>query len=160
MTLTVISRTLHLASTFGTRQLPLQLHIRSDNGTGDVKNQTSLKFAAWCVLRGAFTSVTLGQFRPGHSHFRADQSFGTVSTILKSSRKVLEDPNDFQQLLREKCVPTYGKNLAIEKVMPAWTGRSSSAHGSAISVATPSPRARRTTTRKHHMCSSLCGVAT
>ena len=83
MSLTVIAHVLTLASD---ECLPQQLHIRSDNGAGDAKNQTVFKFAAWLVQKKLFTSVTCGQFRPGHAHFRADQSFATVSLALENVR--------------------------------------------------------------------------
>ena len=82
--------------------MPLQLHIRSDNGNAEVKNQTIMKMAAWMVMRGAFTSVALGQFRPGHAHFRADQRFSVVSKLMDnlSDEVTLQDPVDFAETIQ------------------------------------------------------------
>jgi len=127
MTLTVLARTLHVGSRLlvepGTASetvglpadLPLQLHIRSDNGSGDMKNQTAFKFAMWLVLRKAFVCVTFGQFRPGHAHFRADQSFSTCKAALEADNNILEDPSDFVNVLK-RVRPAYGKHLLVERL--------------------------------------------
>ena len=79
--LTCLSRTLEVGSQELTRRgtaMPLQLHIRSDNGNAEAKNQVVMKWCAWMVLRQAFANIVIGQFRPGHAHFRVDQKLSVV----------------------------------------------------------------------------------
>ena len=79
--LTCLSRTLEVGSQELTRRgtaMPLQLHVRSDNGNAEAKNQVVMKWCAWNVLRQAFANIVLGQFRPGHAHFRVDQKLSVV----------------------------------------------------------------------------------
>ena len=102
--LTCLSATLHKASeTLDARDksVPLQLHIRSDNGNAEAKNQTACKYASWMVTRRALSSMVLGQLRPGHSHFRADQMCSTIGEEVKnkSNAKTVEDPTTFVEII-------------------------------------------------------------
>ena len=49
-------------------QVPTHLVVHSDNASGEGKNQTVMKFCAWLVWRGTFETVTMTQFRVGHTH--------------------------------------------------------------------------------------------
>ena len=69
---------------------PAHLVFQSDNAAGEGKNQTVMKFCAWLVWRGAFETVTMAQFRVGHTHNQQDQRFSAVASAL-SAAAVLED---------------------------------------------------------------------
>jgi len=71
-------------------QVPAHLVVHSDNASGEGKNQTVMKFCAWLVWRGMFETVTMTQFRVGHTHNVQDQRFAVVGGALNAQR-VLED---------------------------------------------------------------------
>ena len=102
---TCISRGLEIAAQKLRKRglsMPEQLHIRSDNGNAEAKNQTVMKWAAWMSMRDdAFACVTLGQFRPGHAHFRADQRFSVASGVMANHNETLQDPEAFQEVLQK-----------------------------------------------------------
>ena len=49
-----------------------------------------MKFCAWLVWRGTFDTVTMTQFRVGHTHNQQDQRFGILAHALNAAT-VLED---------------------------------------------------------------------
>ena len=71
-------------------QVPVHLVVHSDNASGEGKNQTVMKFCAWLVWCGKFETVTMTQFRVGHTHNVQDQRFAVVAGALKA-QQVLED---------------------------------------------------------------------
>ena len=71
-------------------QVPTQLVLHSDNASGEGKNQTVMQFCAWLVWCGKFETVTMTQFRVGHTHNVQDQRFAVVAGALKA-QQVLED---------------------------------------------------------------------
>ena len=80
--------------------MPLQLQVRSDNGNSEAKNQTVFKYCSWLVCRSAFVNITLGQLRPGHAHFRADQKFRVASGEISKCRDTLEEKAGFIDALK------------------------------------------------------------
>ena len=80
--------------------MPLQLQARSDNGNSEAKNQTVFKYCSWLVCRSAFVNITLGQLRPGHAHFRADQKFRVASGEISKCRDTLEEKAGFIDALK------------------------------------------------------------
>ena len=81
--------TSHLAARPGLA-FPQHLVIQTDNVAGEGKNHTVMKFCAWLVWRGAFETVTMAQFRVGHTHSQQDQRFSVIAAAL-SAAYVLED---------------------------------------------------------------------
>ena len=78
---TCLSRTLEVGSQELARRgtaMPLQLHVRSDNGNAEAKNKVVMEWCALNVMREAFATIVLGQFRLGHAHFRVDQRLSVV----------------------------------------------------------------------------------
>ena len=71
-------------------QMPTHLVVHSDNASGDGKNQTVMQFCVWLVWRGIFETVTMTQFRVGHTHNTQGQRFVVVAGALKA-QQVLED---------------------------------------------------------------------
>ena len=93
----------------------MQLHIRSDNGNAEAKKQTIMKWAAWMTMRdskGAFQSVTVGQFRPGHAHFRVDQRFSQWSRVMSQHSETIQDQEDFKDVLMKGL----GKDTDVEYI--------------------------------------------
>ena len=93
----------------------MQLHIRSDNGNAEAKNQTIMKWAAWMTMRdstSAFQSVTVGQFRPGHAHFRVDQRFSQSSRVMSQHSETIQDPEDVKDVLMKGL----GKDTDVEYI--------------------------------------------
>ena len=70
--------------------MPAHLVIQSDNASGEGKHQTVMKFCAWLAWRGSFETVTMAQYRVGHTHNQQDQRFSVVASGLSAS-DVLED---------------------------------------------------------------------
>ena len=70
--------------------MPRHLVLHSDNAAGEGKHQTVMKFCAWLVWRGTFDTVTMTQFRVGHTHNQQDQRFGILAHALNAAA-VLED---------------------------------------------------------------------
>jgi len=50
-----------------------------------------VKFCAFLVAKGLFTSVSCPFFRVGHTHNKVDQRFAVIGSTLSKS-KTLEDP--------------------------------------------------------------------
>ena len=69
---------------------PAHLVFQSDNVAGEGNNQTVMKFCVWLVWRGCFETVTMAQFRVGHTHSQQGQRFSVVGSAL-SAADVLED---------------------------------------------------------------------
>ena len=67
--------------------------VHSDNASGEGKHQTVMKLCVWLVWRGTFETVTMTQFRVGHTHNVQDQRFAVVAGALHAQR-VLEDRRD------------------------------------------------------------------
>lgn len=97
------------------QDMPRHLRIHTDNATGEGKNQTVFYLASWMVKRKLFDSVTLSQFRVGHSHGKPDQRFSEVRWALSQS-PVLEDPTFFAEAIRTGVKPREGRALKVHKV--------------------------------------------
>ena len=68
------------------KAMPRHLRIHTGNATGEGKNQTIFYLAAWLARRGLFDSITLSQFRVGHSHGKPDQRFSEVHFALAQAK--------------------------------------------------------------------------
>ena len=96
-------------------ELPRHLRIHTDNATGEGKNQPVFYLASWMVKRKLFDSVTLSQFRVGHSHGKPDQRFSEVRYAL-SQTSVLEDPSLFAAAIQNGVKPREGRALKVHQV--------------------------------------------
>lgn len=97
------------------KDLPRHLRIHTDNATGEGKNQTVFYLASWMVRRKLFESVTLSQFRVGHSHGKIDQRFSEVRYALAQTT-VLEDPTLFAATIHNGVKPREGRALKVHHV--------------------------------------------
>ena len=96
--------------------VPRTFRVHSDNATGEIKNQTYMKFMAK-LAHDRFNSTEMTQFRTGHSHGRIDQSFSVIGSGLNKEGEVLETPSDFVKLMqetREKARPGARPMCVIE----------------------------------------------
>ena len=108
----VLQETLMELQKRGGVDLPRNLRIHTDNASGEGKNQTVFYLASWMVKRRLFDSVTLSQFRVGHSHGKPDQRFSEVRWALSQS-PVLETPGHFGEAIRESVKPREGRSLKV-----------------------------------------------
>eukprot|EP00435_Cladocopium_sp_Y103_P047494 s156_g14.t1 len=97
------------------KPIPRHLRVHTDNASGEGKNQTVFYLASWLVRRKLFDSVTLSQFRVGHSHGKPDQRFSEVRHALSNS-SVLEDPEAFAETIGQAVKPREGRSLEVHKV--------------------------------------------
>eukprot|EP00435_Cladocopium_sp_Y103_P075707 s119_g63.t1 len=95
--------------------MPRHLRIHTDNASGEGKNQYVFYLAAWMARRKLFDSVTLSQFRVGHSHGKPDQRFSEVRWAL-SQCSLLEVPEHFADAIRTAVKPREGRDLLVHKV--------------------------------------------
>ena len=86
-----------------------------DNASGEGKNQTILYLAAWLVRRELFDSVTLSQFRVGHSHGKPDQRFSEIRTALAQSA-LLENPEQFAEAIAQGVKPRENRTLKTHRL--------------------------------------------
>ena len=97
------------------RTMPRHLRLHTDNASGEGKNQTILYLAAWLVRRGLFDSVTLSQFRVGHSHGKPDQRFSEIPTALAQSA-LLENPEQFAEAIAQGVKPRENRTLKTHRL--------------------------------------------
>lgn len=97
------------------KELPRHLRVHTDNASGEGKNQTMFYLSSWMLRRKLFDSVTLSQFRVGHSHGKPDQRFSEVRWALSQS-PVLESPDQFAETIRQSVKPREGRTLKVHKV--------------------------------------------
>ena len=97
------------------KQMPCHLRLHTDNASGEGKNQTILYLAAWLVRRELFDSVTLSQFRVGHSHGKPDQRFSEVRFALAQC-SLLEDPDHFANAIQQGVKPRESRVLKVHRL--------------------------------------------
>ena len=97
------------------KAIPRHLRVHTDIASGEGKNQTVFYLESWLVRRKLFDSVTLSQFRVGHSHGKPDQRFSEVRHALSNS-SVLEDPEAFAETIGQAVKPREGRSLEVHKV--------------------------------------------
>ena len=95
--------------------MPRHLRLHTDNASGEGKNQTILYLASWLVRRGMFDSVTLSQFRVGHSHGKPDQRFSEIRTALAQSA-LLETPEQFAEAIATGVKPRENRTLQAHRL--------------------------------------------
>ena len=95
--------------------MPHHRRLHTDNASGEGKNQTILYLAAWLVRRGLFDSVTLSQFRVGHSHGKPDQRFSEIRTALAQSA-LLENPDQFAEAIAQGVKPRENRTLKTHRL--------------------------------------------
>jgi len=97
------------------RVLPLGLRLQSDNATGEMKNQTVMKFAALLTYIQLFRCSELVMFRAGHSHNPQDQRFSVAATAVSKLDGALQDLDDYARVLCDKMNPL--PNLPRQEVI-------------------------------------------
>lgn len=100
------------------RNMPRHLRLHTDNASGEGKNQTIFYLSCWLLKRKLFDSVTLSQFRVGHSHGKPDQRFSEVRWALSQS-SVLETPDQFAETIVQGIKPREGRNLKVHRLHAA-----------------------------------------
>ena len=98
--------------------MPRILRLHTDNATSEGKNQIVLKMLATLVHRGCFDEAWMTQFRVGHSHWKVDQRFAEVRTVLSNSKE-LQNPEEFAQAIRSQLKPRQGRSLHVEVLQAA-----------------------------------------
>ncbi len=68
--------------------MPQNLHVHSDNASGEGKNQTMMKLLSWMVWKGLFKTAEMSMFRVGHSHNKQDQRFAEVAEALARTQRL------------------------------------------------------------------------
>ena len=97
------------------RPIPCHLRIHTDNASGEGKNQTVFYLAAWMARRKLFQSVTLTQFRVGHSHGKPDQRFSEIRWALSQCSR-LETPEHFAEAIESSVRPRENRSVKVHKV--------------------------------------------
>ena len=100
------------------KSMPAHFRLHSDNATGEAKNQTLMRFASYLVATERFETVSLTQFRVGHTHGLIDQRFAEVRKALAES-PVLSTPAEFCQAIREGVTPHGQRQLRASHVTAA-----------------------------------------
>jgi len=75
------------------RHMPANLVIQADNTCRETRNQFLLKWAAACILKGLFRTITFNYMSVGHTHIDIDQRFSIIATAL-AKQELLETPED------------------------------------------------------------------
>ena len=100
------------------KAMPAHFRLHSDNATGEAKNQTLMRFASYLVATEKFETVSLTQFRVGHTHGLIDQRFSEVRKALAES-PLLSTPAEFCQAIREGVTPHGQRQLRASHVTAA-----------------------------------------
>ena len=99
-------------------QMPVHFALQADNTCREEKNTVALTQLAVLVGQDRFKSATASFAGVGHSHIDIDQRFSDVSTKLKNTC-VLEEPADFQRVVKEKVRGARGRAVESELVPDA-----------------------------------------
>ena len=88
--------------------LPSHLVVVADNTVKSAKNQYVLKFLAFLVQRGIFSSATLFHLMVGHTHEDIDQLFALILALMKR-KGAWETPDEVLQHLRNSTSEQLGQ---------------------------------------------------
>ena len=81
----------------------MELICQADNTSREVKNNTLTRMAGYLIGSRRLKRMELRFLQSGHSHEDVDAWFSVLSNLLES-KKHLETPEDFQQVLQEFLV--------------------------------------------------------
>lgn len=98
--------------------MPAILRLHSDNASSEGKNQYILKTLGMLIHRQCFREIHMTQFRVGHSHWKVDQRFSEVRSLL-SSCKELQTPEAFGDAVKTGLKPRQGRALIVEHINAA-----------------------------------------
>ena len=95
--------------------LPSRLRLHTDNASGEGKNQILMKTCAVMTYRQVFDQLQMTMFRVGHTHFKIDQRFSEVRTVLAGAPE-LQTPQQFRDYIAENLKPRQGRRLEVQIV--------------------------------------------
>ena len=102
-----------------TSQLPLNLHVQTDNCFREGKNRYVLNWGLLLVILGVFRSVCYGYLRTAHSHEDVDQVFGQLARYLAG-----------RTIPSAEAMVNFIQNATSRKASAAETSGPSRLHGS------------------------------
>ena len=102
-----------------TSQLPLNLHVQTDNCFREGKNRFLLNWGLLLVVLGIFRSVCFGYLRTAHSHEDVDQVFGQLARYLAG-----------RTIHSAEAMVNFIQNATSRKASAAETSGPSRLHGS------------------------------
>jgi hypothetical protein len=107
----------HVTRALEARGMPMPVHLRvqADNTCREQKNTNGLLFLAWLCGTGVFQTTELSTMVKGHTHIDVDQRFSAVGTLLKGT-KVLQDMDDFREIIQRKLCGQKGREVIAEMV--------------------------------------------
>lgn len=93
--------------------MPDRLRVHTDNATSEGKNQWIMKALSTMVSRDIVAQGLMTMFRVGHTHFKVDQRFSEIRTLLASADE-LQTPQAYQDFLLKNLKPREGRALHVE----------------------------------------------